>query len=168
MAGAAWNVEDDASLCTRGKTCAVLTWGRPELHGLCVFVFHIPKAVPSVMQRRVFFTEFWEWLTVRDTIEWPPLRDQLIKHVYVCFYYSLYFFCVQETHKTMHCWYWGVKKIEIFFGALPSPFFLHVDNGKIKFTSAVEEKNYISMNLVHSGTYMNFPWLQQWWRWNIF
>ena len=70
-------VEDDVSMCTQGKRCAVLTWGRPELHGLCVFVFHIPKAVPSVMQRRVFFTDFWEWLTVRDTIEWSADQTRL-------------------------------------------------------------------------------------------
>ena len=42
-----------------------------------------------------------------------------------------------------------------------------MDNDKIKFTSAVKEKNYISMNLVHSGTYMNFDgiviFLNQFW-----
>ena len=56
------------------------------------------------------------------------------------------------------------------YWTIPSPFFSHVDNDKIKFTSAVKEKQKqknISMNLVHSGTYMNFPWLEQWWHCNI-
>ena len=59
--------------------------------------------------------------------------------------------CIVDTEVFKKKVYWTI----------PSPFFSHVDNDKIKFTSAVKEKqkqNNISMNLVHSGTYMNFPW----------
>ena len=111
-------VEDDVSMCTRGKRCAVLTWGRPELHGLCVFVFHIPKAVPSVMQRRVFFTVVG--VTDREghnqvtSPAWSA--DQTRLHLFLLFlvwggggggaHWTVY-----KNKKTMHCWYWGVKKI---------------------------------------------------------
>ena len=63
----------------------------------------IYRKLRRVVQRRVFFIEFWECLTVRDTIEWPPLRYQLIKHVYVCFYYSSIVFWVLTELCTKKC-----------------------------------------------------------------